>query len=358
MRRWHILLTISLVAVFAGVYAFTKTLRDEHFFRGRSSSYWKRVVRDYEPNEASWSPSIVERILDYSNVTNRPAVFSGDLAALPVLVDLLNDPDQDVRRYVVAALADFHGAREVLPLLLSALNDRDPDVRAEALLVLAVGHFPAQDVFVRVIQALGDGDERVRHQACESLVELQLGYAEGFPTLVRYLNSPDAQIRSGVVSTLMGLVINDRVPQATVTPLVIQALRDKDDRVAVAAAISLLGMGRAPVQVAPVVFEVVQDKGLEFREIAAVLLGQLGPKAVPLLATALNDRRPGVRWVAATALGRIGAQAKPAAAALRKALKDTDSDTSAPVHDVATPTVHDNGPTPLRRSSGPRGEAG
>jgi len=78
------------------------------------------------------------------------------------------------------------------------------------------------------------------------------------------------------------------------------------------------------VAVAPLI-EALNNADANIREVAARILGNIGPQAVeavPALTTALKDPDRRVRIQAAVALGRIGPEAKEAVPALFEALKD------------------------------------
>jgi hypothetical protein len=88
----------------------------QHYYRWRSTSFWRREVREWVASKrlnssTSWAPSWLDRIL--SSIDKRggmlqPAVLEGEPDALPVLLDLLNDDEESVRALVCSTLARMH----------------------------------------------------------------------------------------------------------------------------------------------------------------------------------------------------------------------------------------------------------
>src|SRR6516225_4853345 len=104
--RAALLILLSPVMIWA-LYAFVK---QEHFYRGRPSSYWSQEIqkwnrqkwsRDLPPWSAPWLDKVIDAITGHAT-PNQPAVLSGDESALPVLGDLLHD--RQVRGTVIVAL--------------------------------------------------------------------------------------------------------------------------------------------------------------------------------------------------------------------------------------------------------------
>ena len=103
-----------------------------------------------------------------------------------------------------------------------------------------------------------------------------------------------------------------------------QRVRDPRPEARLAAVAEALLPGGAvptPADVAPL----LDDPDFKVRELAAVLLGQIGAPAVAALSRALEEKqRPPVRHFAASGLARIGPAAAPAIEALGKCLAAPD----------------------------------
>ncbi len=179
------------------------------------------------------------------------------------LLDLLNDPDRDVRVVAITALGEYGGeAHRTLPLLRTvlkdiALRDSEESVRAAAVrAVLQVGPQPGSEV-AGLVQSLQDELAAVRFHAAIALGEFGREAEPAIPGLIQI------------------------------------CLRDPDPGVRVEAAVAL--------------WKIDHNKA---------------PLAIPTLIKALGDPNELICWIAADCLGQIGApEAIPAIPALRETLK-------------------------------------
>ncbi len=95
----------------------------------------------------------------------------GDPRAVPYLMEMRNDPEEDVRFSVIQALGRLK-ATEAEGLLLEALDDPSPLLRMSA--ASALGHIGAADAIPRLRESLdSDPDPYVRVNAVEALVILR-----------------------------------------------------------------------------------------------------------------------------------------------------------------------------------------
>ena len=103
-----------------------------------------------------------------------------------------------------------------------------------------------------------------------------------------------------------------------------QRLRDPKAETRLAALGDVLKPG-GPTPTAPEVAPLLNDADANVRQLAVVVLGQIGAPAVSALASALDEKQPQVvRIFAASGLLRVGPPAAPAAEALGKCLSDAD----------------------------------
>lgn len=94
----------------------------------------------------------------------------GDARAIPHLLALADDPEDNVRRSAYGALARLE-ARDVTPTLVRGLNDEAPIVRMSA--AEAIGCSGAVDSIGELQRVLGtDPDPEVRLYAVEALLRL------------------------------------------------------------------------------------------------------------------------------------------------------------------------------------------
>jgi HEAT repeat protein len=127
------------------------------------------LVRLYEA--AKDVPALREFLKDGVRLRAAEALVRlNDKEAVPVLRELLKDPDSSVRRPAAEALVRLYEGAKDVPVLRGLLKDRDPDVRggaAEALVRLIV-----KEAVPVLRELLKDPDSRVRTRAAEALVRL------------------------------------------------------------------------------------------------------------------------------------------------------------------------------------------
>jgi HEAT repeat protein len=117
--------------------------------------------------------------------------------ALPVLVQALDDPDDEVRGKAATALGRLGDRRAVAPLLEHLLTDPAPFVRARIASSLAL--FGGPEVIDRLVRTLGDSAWWVRMRGVEALE--QIGPTAEGPLLVA-LDDPDPEVRQRAAVSL------------------------------------------------------------------------------------------------------------------------------------------------------------
>src|SRR5438445_7206575 len=125
--------------------------------------------------------------------------------AVPALVELVIDPDPDVRATAVSALVPFGPeAHAAVPALLKCLNDPRRAVRIEAMICL--GNIHAQpELVVPVLMDYLEGQAPatpIRISAVRTIGNFGAQAKPAVPTLLRLLNDEDPLIRSLVTNCL------------------------------------------------------------------------------------------------------------------------------------------------------------
>lgn len=187
---------------------------------------------------------------------------------VPQLVNLLADPDPEIRRTAVIDLGRI-GALQAVEALLSALEDPDPTVRRwAAWAVGVVASERPREVGPRLIRLLADPAPTVRMTAAQALGEL------------------------------------DEDP--SVKELVFQQFQSGKADVESAAALALIGHGR--IEWLSHVHRVFPRLPAPGRQALVAMLGELGDsRVVPVLVERLQkDEDAGVRGEAAFRLGIVG----------------------------------------------------
>ncbi|RMH08384.1 MAG: HEAT repeat domain-containing protein [Nitrospirae bacterium] len=185
------------------------------------------------------------------------------------LVDLLHDPDPEVRRTAALSLGKI-GHSAAAPALVQALReDPDPVVREYSAWALGeIGDTLNHNAKIHLVQALGDESIAVKQAAATALGKLESSQ-EVMNLLSEVLIIGGRDSRRAAVKALMDL------DGKAVYPALVQALSDSDPQV---------------------------------RQGAVAALGELGdPRARPLLRRRLlRDPAVGVRAEAAYRLGLMG----------------------------------------------------
>ncbi len=312
------------------------------------------------------------------------SIRPGPKVMLPILAQLLEDPDPAVRARVLGAIADRGAAAkellldalgnkdtaywaslvvselgpkipEAVPALVKLLDSKDPAVRREAALGLAaIGQAAAAAVpglesmiddpvnSVAAIYALGsigkvssvavsklvakaEGGQPVEKTVSAwALAKLHPGderyVRKAVTLLVASLQSDDPQVRRAAAKGLESL---DGKPQI-VRPIMLEALKKADEKTLI---LMLDAMATLGPQIVPRLVSALEIEAA--RPYVCYILGQLGPAAAPAvdgLIRVLGDKDSDTRHEAMMALAEIGPAAKAAVPALAEALKSEDRD--------------------------------
>jgi hypothetical protein len=207
--RKRILISVGvLLAVVVAVICFEPThilrgsLRGESFYRGRPTSYWRIPVYQRMHRQPDDKPptaptgSWVDWLYGSNGVGAMEPSFSGpsDPAAIPVLVDLLEDEDDQVQFFACNALR-FHGAaaKAAVPALRKMLTNADIYRRRNAANTLAAPGSEARPALPELIQALDEDDSWVNYFAAFALGNIGPDAREAIPPLRRLLASDRAK---------------------------------------------------------------------------------------------------------------------------------------------------------------------
>jgi HEAT repeat protein len=196
-----------------------------------------------------------------------------DIAAVPVLLELLNDDNEVVR-------SSAHNALERL----------DTDALVNAL-----------------VRRLKNEDTENRCYAIRSLRDLRQDARPAAELLANAaLNDADAEVRYWAIEAVT-CIVGTEAKQT-----LLAALKDSNSSVRIEAAICLAMIEEALEQALPVLIEALQDKRREDRGDIAFRLAHFGSKAkasIPALCDALRDADETTRYMAAEALKQIDPEA-------------------------------------------------
>jgi HEAT repeat protein len=206
---------------------------------------------------------------------NKPLVLGDDPAALPVLRDLLNDEDENVKGAAIVAL-DSSPADVAIPILLQALNHEHPRIRmlAAASLPYACSDSVPKEVLPRLLNMLTDPDKQVRGAVGESLKEIGLIHPESVPQLIVGLHDPNPDLRMELVDALIRIAINSEARETKLIALAVShSLWDRNEQVRSAAVRALEIIGGEPAIEA--LNEALHDQSPEVRTIASETLKEI-----------------------------------------------------------------------------------
>lgn len=123
---------------------------------------------------------------------------AGDPALAPYLLDLLDDPDSDVRDAVVAALSQY--GHSVADGVCASLESSSQDARIAAAQVL--GHVGSADSIPDLIAVLqNDVSAWVRIAAAEALGEIR--QVRAVPALIKAMTDTDSTVRKTAKDALI-----------------------------------------------------------------------------------------------------------------------------------------------------------
>lgn len=275
-----------------------------------------------------------------------------------LLIKALRDPDQEVRRFAATAMSSLGVLpKEAIPALMANLKDLRNIEDVKGQLGIPFIHALSEMGMTAVPALLKALREKETHLG--AAYALASGGQSRLPILRSCLRDRDCKVRQHAAIAL-GLM-NTQADEAVQDLL--QALKDKDSNVRLAALLAITDIGfqnqtvvdlpltnslrlgelltfkvisrkwrdkMSPVLMNSAVFlHALTDNDQRARAQVAKLLAAMGPAAqlaIPALIQALKDQDRVVRINAIQALGAVGSAAKSALPALKNALKDRDFD--------------------------------
>ena len=226
----------------------------------------------------------------------------------------LRDPSPDVRKGAADRLGEL--GKPALPLLLDATNDSNPDVRVLACSALMKVR-PDPELAIRtLIKAIKDDQPIVRRAAAWELgiAQLNLGLEEGadetkatIDALRAALHDKDRDVRTAAVEALAAL---GRKAEQEGEDLV-NALSDRDPRVRIAAARTLLRINHdSRHTVLPVLLSLVGDtnpqSNVSQRAFGTLREEEAEEQTIPRLVELLQDKDAEVAAAAIPAISGAG----------------------------------------------------
>ncbi len=240
--------------------------------------------------------------------------------AVPDLVAALKDPDRQVRSSAAAALRKLGPAPRAAVPSLAAMLKNEPGGRADAANALAAIGPEARPSLQTLTELLpNETDPHTRGCILRAVAAIDPQGDTAVPVLIRALRDREEGVRTAAAKALgsLGRAASDAVPH------LVEALKGKEARCPRTYAVeALLRIDPSYGEVAVPYLIQQLDGGDPYRRMASATLAEIGPPAVPALVRALRDERHRRRvspW-AARALGKMGAAALAAVPVLKQAL--------------------------------------
>ncbi len=206
----------------------------------------------------------------------------------------MRDTDPQVRRAALAGLEQLAGASSepFLALALEMLHDPDIEVRAQVLPALArSGDFFYLAPAVQMLhQLLDDANPQQRARAVHMLT--QLDDVRIIRSLLRHLSDPSDEVRLQVaeaVAVLSSGAIQEWI-RAMVLNQMVDLVHDPVERMR-QITLSILGRCATPACL-PVLVAALADESPAVRATAVDALAQIGRPAIAAIRPALSKRRP------------------------------------------------------------------
>lgn len=267
-------------------------------------------------------------------------VHGGERAVL-ALSNQLDDGNEWQRMMAATALGELGPkAAPTVPALIRTLKSRKPLTRPytggswtfgnqapgearKALVSIGAVAVPA------LKRALVGGDALTRVNAAWALWELDDNDEQVIPVLVaawkdKLIFELDECVRNDA-SAALGAI--GRKHPEKILPLLLEAMKEKDEEIVFAAEKSLGIMGTNVKEAVVVLIAALREKREGVSNAAGWMLREIGSPSIPLLVAALTDADPELRSRAAWTLGGMKwNEARGAEPALKRATEDADAE--------------------------------
>lgn len=317
-----------------------------------ADSYLDKYCSQYVKPSAYMERDVKTLIADlHSNDVNIRATAADKLSclaeaalpAVPLMVQLFNEPVGEARLNMISAVAHF--GKAAVPSLIEALNSTDRDIRRGACVALEKIGPDASSALLQLKKLLGEPGYDGSHDAAYALGGIG---KPAIPTLLDILKNGPDNYRNLIVHKSFSRVKKDEYPKAElieilksekmqararigamqilgylgadsedVVPYLINLLGQSDNGIGLAAARALAAIGRPAV---PAILQALTSPDALVRAVATYAVKDMPfamEEAVAILITLSDDKEDTVRYGAISALERIGT--KEAIDAVKKA---------------------------------------
>ena len=233
--------------------------------------------------------------------------LQGDLSALDVAIQALEDPKATTRRLAAEMLGRME-SDSAIPHLTRLLSDPEPTVRASA--VASLGVMFADSTVSEIIPLLDDPDDRVREEVLTVLPKLKVTPSQELINKISDLMTNDASLRvqtKAIIALAKLGAVQEALSNLT------QRL-DSDDTQIRLSALETVGKIASSLNGSfdtGSILRALEDPSPAIRRVAVTALGGLkGESISKMLVKYLNDADAGVRSAAAQVLRRRGQESR------------------------------------------------
>jgi HEAT repeat protein len=275
----------------------------------------------FGPKAAAAVPALIDYLNDPSaryrlNAANvLAAIGPAAKDAVPTLIALLKDSKYTGRANAVSALGEIGpAAKDAVPALIEALKEDDRGVSGNAPRALGLIGPAAKAAIPLLERALQDSDRRFRMQAAAYLWRIDTAFISvSVPIMIEAIENPPRD--SGNPSFYLSKALGDIGPPAKEALPVLRQVFDRPDdfgRWTAASALCRID----PTQVGailPQMIRALEDEDNSSRGGVAYGLGEMGPlavSAIPALTAALKADDANLKEQAARALEKISPGAR------------------------------------------------
>jgi HEAT repeat protein len=297
-KRWLLLLGLLLIACAATLFFFhykwddVLDWREGKQYRSKLTRSYRskiRALRNAPPNASNTLLGKIGQIVGIS-LFQTDSPFSKDYKGnvpnpklLPVILDLVEDRDGDIRLYAIPCLSSFGDNPEAIDSLIRQLEDKNINIRYYTYYTLGLLLGPkAKAARPRLRELSKDTGREDYVHAATALWLIDQDKEIALPTLIRALDDPNPTVRFYAATFFF----------SHASPETVAAVPDLEKFATVH-----------------------REFNQELRSYAVLALGSIGKPAVPALIRILQDqecRACGLTTTALFALGKIGPDAKEA----------------------------------------------
>jgi HEAT repeat protein len=237
-------------------------------------------------------------------------------AAVPALIDALNDSRDDVRAYAIRVLGAI-GDQRAVPILARILRDEGQDLGLRRWAAVSLGQM-APPGAIPLIESLSGDDSRLRVLAAKAVAGMPLKTADSIDALIRAAMDDHPAVRIEAVKGLWALGAPPE-KREEVTAAVVEALNDPEHLVQKQALSSLsFALGAHEVAI-PIFLELLASGKPDLTGQSALALAMAEVPAwqvVPKIIDVLDVIDGYERILLVQALGKYGVDAELAVPAL------------------------------------------